>query len=196
MAKSNKETVAYRLSERSYRKAAEFASRESETQLIRVTYLNVLARMAVKTYLRRSGFEISLQDPPAWGEEEFFTSPPLVADRAHLHVRGAGALECRPILPKQPAAILPPQAQSPRVGAVLVEIDEARSSVKILGFSRGYVLPRAPHIPLVPLLLKRQDLESPARLNGYLATVQRTTTDPGLELPYLRVAGVTRAKTK
>ena len=163
----------YQLSARSLEAAARLVGEQFEPEVARVAYFNTLSRMAAGTFLRQLGFEVSLR---RWPEADEGGFPPISsspADRAHLYVRGVGVVECRPIQPKQSAAVLPSQARRFRVGAILVEVSEGRANLEILGFVRGVRLPQNPQMPMLPLLIERRVLESPPQMKKYLSALQQ-----------------------
>lgn len=179
METANSKTV-YQLSDRSRRAAVQLMGGRLEPADARVAYVNALARMAVGTHLRSWGFEVSLRRPASLAAS-FPPVPASLADRAHIHVRGVGVLECRPLLPGQSAAILPLQARYARVGAILVEVSEVRASLEILGFVRGAMVPRYPRMPVLPLLIERRVLESLSALKEYLAAIGQAATAASAE---------------
>ena len=142
----------------------EFARKLSDEQLTccrqRLVYLNTLAVTTVGYHVSRLGFSVDYALSDSCGTDSYSRRLFNVAD---LVLPDIGTLECRPVLPDQGLAVLPPQEAFDRLAVVLVEIDEPNQMLKILGFA----LPGRKHQQL-PLLVPRSRLYSPRRLGAFL----------------------------
>lgn len=160
--------ISYRPAERTL----EFAKKLADEQLTdcrrRLVYLNTLAVTTVGYHVGRLGFSVDYTLSDSCGTDSYSRRLFNVAD---LLLPDIGTLECRPVLPDQGLAVLPPQEAFDRVAVVLVEIDETEQMLKILGFA----LPGRKHQQL-PLLVPRRRLYSPRRLGPFLKQRQEQET--------------------
>ncbi|MEB3295626.1 MAG: DUF1822 family protein [Synechococcales bacterium] len=95
----------------------------------RQVYLNTLAVYAVDVYLRCMGIET---DWPASDSRN-----PLIVevmDVADLKIKPDFRLECRPVLADMTTCPIPAEAQSDRVGYVIVQISQSLKQATLLGF--------------------------------------------------------------
>lgn len=152
--------ISYRAADRAQAFARRLAEEQQTACRERLVYLNTLAVTTVGYHLSRHGFAIDYQLCDSCGTDSYSRKLFNVAD---LMLPGIGTLECRPILPDQLLAVLPPQESFDRLAVVLVEIDEADERVRILGFA----LPGQKHQQL-PLLVPRHILYSPRCLGTFL----------------------------
>lgn len=92
-------------------------------------YLNTLAVYAVKTCLKCLGIPTNWQASDSWN--------PLMqtlTNTADLLIKDIGKLECRPVLPDAASCHVPAEVWSDRIGYVAVELNQALTEAKLLGF--------------------------------------------------------------
>ncbi len=150
---------------------AEKLSGEQETSFRqRLIYLNTLAVTTVAYHLSRAGLASNLRKTDSCGADPY---PRRLFNVADLSIPGVGAIECRPVLPNQKIAVLPPEESFDRIAVVLVEVDEQGQMVRILGFTT----PNRKSGQL-PLFVARSRLHAPRLLARYLKQL-RVSTDLG-----------------
>ncbi|MEO0946938.1 MAG: DUF1822 family protein [Cyanobacteria bacterium J06641_5] len=152
--------ISYRPAESTLEFARKLADEQLTVRRQRLVYLNTLAVTTVGYHINRLGFSVDYTLSDSCGTDSYSRRLFNVAD---LLLPDIGTLECRPVLPDQGLAVLPPQEAFDRVAVVLVEIDEAEQMLKILGFA----LPGRKYQQL-PLLVPRRRLYSPRRLGTFL----------------------------
>lgn len=153
-------TISYKPAERTLEFAKKLADEQLSACRQRLVYLNTLAVTTVGYHISRLGFSVDYALSDSCGTDSYSRRLFNVAD---LLLPDLGTLECRPVLPDQNLAVLPPQEAFDRLAVVLVEIDEAEQQLRILGFA----LPSRKHQQL-PLLVPRRRLHSPRRLGAFL----------------------------
>lgn len=98
----------------------------------RLIYLNTLAVTTVGYHLSRARLAVDFKQSDSCGADSY---PRRLFNVADLAIPGVGSIECRPVLPDQQIAVLPPEEAFDRVAIVLVEVDEDDQMVRILGFA-------------------------------------------------------------
>lgn len=130
--------------------AEQFAERQPTPSKAEQVRLNTLAVQVMHDYLQLMGLSTDLRNSDSW-------SPigQLCADTADLTVRGAGKIECRPLLAnsrplEQQTCPIPPEVWEDRVGYVVVQIDEAEQKANLLGFVETAAIEALPLSQLQP----------------------------------------------
>lgn len=140
----------------------------------RLTYLNLLAVQAVECYLREIALEVDRD-----ASSSFRRIERAIGNVADLAIKDFGKLECRPVLPRQHVAILPFEELRPRLATVLVEIDEAKGYLKLLGFVGSR--PAKAKLPMreVGPFTSRGQLKNPRKLKSYLLSLKNEESQQG-----------------
>ncbi len=125
--------------------ANQFASVQRHPKRHEQVYLNTLAVLAVRNYLKIINVETDLTQCDSWN--------PIIRmflDTADLYIKGLGKIECRPIKSRQrnqendnqnlsghrpEVCPVPVEAMAGRIGYIAVEIDEEQKEARLLGFS-------------------------------------------------------------
>ncbi|MEG3839185.1 DUF1822 family protein [Microcoleus sp. herbarium14] len=133
------------ITQKAIRQAWQFAAEQGNPQKVEQIYLNTLAVLAVRDYLKILDIETDLTECDSWN--------PVIRifeNAADLYIKGLGKIECRPIrgvhqkgenlqdnLPENLPDIcpVPVEAREERIGYIVVEIDEDAKSARLLGFS-------------------------------------------------------------
>ncbi len=154
--------------------ARQFALQQPNSVKAKQVYLNTLAVLAARHYLRLMGIDTDLRASDCWN--------PVVrlgADVADLEVTGLGRLECRPVqIEESPGATvpeiasthchIPPEVWEQRLGYLAVAIAADGKTATLLGFSatagQGEIA-LADLEPLDALLVRLDALIQPARAN-------------------------------
>jgi hypothetical protein len=133
------------ITQKAIRQAWQFAAEQGNPQKVEQIYLNTLAVLAVRDYLKILDIETDLTECDSWN--------PVIRifeNAADLYIKGLGKIECRPIrgvhqmgenlqdnlsenLPD--FCPVPLEAREERIGYIVVEIDEDAKSARLLGFS-------------------------------------------------------------
>ena len=133
------------ITQKAIRQAWQFAAEQGNPQKVEQIYLNTLAVLAVRDYLKILDIETDLTECDSWN--------PIIRifeNVADLYIKGLGKIECRPIrgvhqmgenlqdnlsenLPN--FCPVPLEAREERIGYIVVEIDEDAKSARLLGFS-------------------------------------------------------------
>jgi hypothetical protein len=92
------------------------------------------------------GFETDLEASGSWNPVE-----QTLMDVADLHIKSLGKLECRPVLENADHVYIPPEVKSNRIGYIVVQISDALSSAKLLGFFQKAAIDEFPISQLQPL---------------------------------------------
>ncbi len=132
------------ITQKAIRSAWQFASAHHHPQKAEQIYLNTLAVLVVKDYLRILNIETDLTECDSWN-----SVIRMFEDTADLYITGLGKVECRPIrsihqvknshhnfyanLPEM--CSVPIEATEERIGYIVVEIDEDQKEARLLGFS-------------------------------------------------------------
>ncbi|PSN13994.1 hypothetical protein C7271_22055, partial [filamentous cyanobacterium CCP5] len=126
--------------------ASRFAQAQIDSAKAATVRLNTLAVEAVNSYCQMMGIPADLAGSDSW-------NPLLqtVSNVADLVLPGIGRLECRPVQPDQTACYVPPEVWDLRVGYVVVAIDEAASTARLLGFVPAIATEELPLAQLQPM---------------------------------------------
>ena len=111
--------------------AEKFRRYQSVGSKAKQVYLNTLAVFVAKSYLNMIGWSADLQESECWNP--IAQSMLNIAD---LQISGYGRIECRVVQSTQSAVIVPPEVWSERIGYLVIGLDEALETAKILGFAR------------------------------------------------------------
>ncbi len=172
--------------------AEQFASQQRHPQRHEQVYLNTLAVLAVRDYLKIIDIETDLTQCDSWNPVMR-----LFSDAADLYITGLGKIECRPIKSRHQSqdngnqnssahlpevCPVPIEAMAERIGYIAVEIDEEQKEARLLGFSptadAGELVLSELH-SLDDFLTHLEDLyESKVNLNQWLANVFRPDWQP------------------
>ncbi|MGL5065162.1 MAG: DUF1822 family protein [Microcoleus sp.] len=139
-----KQTLSMPITQEAIRWARQFAFQQQHPQKKEQIYLNTLAVLAVRNYLKILDIETDLTECDSWN-----SAIRLFEDVADLYVKGLGKIECRPIrgvrqqpengkesLPDLPSSLIVPiEARQERIGYIAVGIDEEEKQATLLGFS-------------------------------------------------------------
>ena len=133
------------ITQKAIRQAWQFAAEQGNPQKVEQIYLNTLAVLAVRDYLKILDIETDLTECDSWNPViRIFENP------ADLYIKGLGKIECRPIrgvhqmgenlqnnlLENLPDFCpVPLEAREERIGYIVVEIDEDAKLARLLGFS-------------------------------------------------------------
>ncbi|MEQ9670403.1 DUF1822 family protein [Coleofasciculus sp. G2-EDA-02] len=98
-------------------------------QKAKQVYLNTLAVYAVKTSLKCLGIPTNWQASDSWNP-----IMQTLENTADLLIKDIGKLECRPVLPNAASCHIPAEVWSERIGYVAVELNQALTEAKLLGF--------------------------------------------------------------
>lgn len=129
------------------RRRAEQCSRQQATpEKSQQVLLNSLAVSFVSFYLECMGFETDLEASDTWNPVE-----QTLMDVADLPIKNLGKLECRPVLENADHVYIPPEVKSNRIGYIVVQISDALSSAKLLGFVQEAAIDEFPVSQLQPL---------------------------------------------
>ncbi|AFZ02446.1 DUF1822 family protein [Calothrix sp. PCC 6303] len=109
--------------------AQQFAQQQNSPEKSQQVRLNTLAVWVVRDYLQMMDIPTDLVNSQSWN-----SMMRMIADIADLELPGIGCLECRPVQSQQTECYVPPETWENRVGYVIVEIDDAQLTAKILGF--------------------------------------------------------------
>jgi Protein of unknown function (DUF1822) len=109
--------------------AQQFAQQQNSPEKSQQVRLNTLAVWVVKDYLQMMDIATDLVNSQSWN-----LMMRMILDIADLELPGIGCLECRPVQSQQTTCYIPPETWEERVGYVIVEIDDAQLTAKILGF--------------------------------------------------------------
>jgi hypothetical protein len=109
--------------------AVRFRRQHRDSQKANQVYLNTLAVYAVNYYLQCLGIETDWESSQSW-------NPVIQAlmNVADLKVSHRGTLECCPILAGERIGCIAPEAQTERIGFVLVQLNAALTEATLLGF--------------------------------------------------------------
>ena len=125
--------------------ANQFASQQRHPKRHEQVYLNTLAVLAVRNYLKIIDIETDLTQCDSWNP-----ITRMFLDTADLYIQGLGKIECRPVKSRlqnqeddnqnSPAHLpetcpVPIEAMAERIGYIAVEIDEEQKEARLLGFS-------------------------------------------------------------
>ncbi|MGB8687033.1 MAG: DUF1822 family protein [Microcoleus sp.] len=125
--------------------AQHFATQQRHPQRHEQVYLNTLAVLAVRDYLKIIDIDTDLTQCDSWNPVIR-----LFADAADLYVKGLGKIECRPIKNRHQnqengnqnssahrpeICPVPVEAREERIGYIVVAIDEDAKEARLLGFS-------------------------------------------------------------
>ncbi|MEG4251864.1 DUF1822 family protein [Microcoleus sp. AT3-A2] len=138
------ESLPMPITQKALQLAQQFATQQRHPQRHEQVYLNTLAVLAVRDYLKIIDIETDLTQCDSWNPVIR-----LFADAADLYVKGLGKIECRPINNRpqnqendhnssaHPPEIcpVPVEARAERIGYIAVEIDEEEKEARLLGFS-------------------------------------------------------------
>lgn len=127
-------TFASRIT-RQYRRLAEkFSRQQANPEKARQVYLNTLAVCAVNFYCQCMGIETDLEGSDSW--DGVMRSLANVADlKIKSSGKDLGKIECRPVSPSSDAVEVPPDVWLGRIGYIAVQLDEAASEAKLVGFA-------------------------------------------------------------
>jgi hypothetical protein len=139
------ESLPLPITQKAIRSARQFASEQCHPQKKEQVYLNTLAVLAVRNYLKILDIETDLSQCDSWNP-----AIRLFEDVADLYVKGLGKVECRPIryahlsaengkgntLPTLPHSCpVPIEVREERICYLVVAIDEEEKEARLLGFS-------------------------------------------------------------
>ncbi|MEG4969299.1 DUF1822 family protein [Microcoleus sp. B6-A1] len=139
------ESLPMPITQKALQVAQQFATQQRHPQRHEQVYLNTLAVLAVRDYLKIIDIETDLTECDSWNPVIR-----LFADAGDLYVKGLGKIECRPIKNRpqtqetgnQNSSAHPPEicpvpveARAERIGYIAVEIDEEEKEARLLGFS-------------------------------------------------------------
>lgn len=139
------ESLPMPITQKAIRWARQFASEQCHPHKQEQIYLNTLAVLAVRNYLKILDIETDLSQCDSWNP-----AIRLFEDVADLYVKGLGKVECRPIrylhlpagngdgnaLPTLPRSCpVPIEVREERIGYIVVAIDEGEKEARLLGFS-------------------------------------------------------------
>lgn len=139
------ESLPLPITQKAIRSARQFASEQCHPHKKEQIYLNTLAVLAVRNYLKILDIETDLSQCDSWNP-----AIRLFEDVADLYVKGLGKVECRPIryahlpaengngnaLPILPHSCpVPIEAREERIGYIVAAIDEGETEARLLGFS-------------------------------------------------------------
>lgn len=139
------ESLPLPITQKAIRWARQFASEQCHPHKKEQIYLNTLAVLAVRNYLKILDIETDLSQCDSWNP-----AIRLFDDVADLYVKGLGKIECRPIryahlpagngngnaLPTLPHSCpVPIEVREERIGYLVAAIDEEEKEARLLGFS-------------------------------------------------------------
>jgi Protein of unknown function (DUF1822) len=130
---------------------------------------NILSVSFVNSYLQCMGFETDLENSDSWNPVQ-----QTLMDVADLLLKDLGALECRPILEGEKFVYIPEEAQSDRIGYVVVQISKSYREAKLLGFVKEVASNLLPISQLQSLEDLLEYLEVETRLIASLHTPNKT----------------------
>ncbi|MEG4577777.1 DUF1822 family protein [Microcoleus sp. N3A4] len=140
------ESLPMPITQKALQVAQQFATQQRHPQRHEQVYLNTLAVLAVRDYLKIIDIETDLAECDSWNPVIR-----LFADAGDLYVKGLGKIECRPIknlsqnqeIGNPNSSVHPPEicpvpveARAERIGYIVVEIDEKEKEARLLGFSK------------------------------------------------------------
>ncbi|MEO1671372.1 MAG: DUF1822 family protein [Cyanobacteria bacterium J06631_2] len=111
--------------------AEKFRRYQSVGSKAKQVYLNTLAIFVAKSYLNMIGWSANLEESECWNP-----IAQTMLNIADLQISGYGRIECRVVRSKQSEVIVPPEVWSGRIGYLVILLDEALETAKILGFAR------------------------------------------------------------
>lgn len=133
--------------------AEQFASQQPTPQKAEQIYRNTLAVCVVNSYLNLLGIKTDLAASDSWNP-----TVRLMNNVADLFIVDHGHIDCRPVTPETETCWIPLEAQSDRIGYIVVCLDTDQEAT-LLGFIGQ------PHLEHLPL----QQLRPIAELTQYLA---------------------------
>ncbi|OLP18254.1 hypothetical protein BST81_11610 [Leptolyngbya sp. 'hensonii'] len=122
-------SIAIPLTQTNRQMAERFASQQPTPEKAAQAHRNLLAVLAVNTYLEMLGIATNLQGSYSWNP-----IGQLAADIADLKLPGKGHLECRPIAPDELHCSIPAEVWKDRIGYVVVRMAETHREATLLGF--------------------------------------------------------------
>ena len=130
--------------------AQQFASQQPDQKKAEQVYRNTLAVYVVNEYLNLLGIKTDLAASDSWN-----AAVRLISNVADLYIVDYGHVDCRPVQPDEETCWIPLEAQSDRIGYIIVRLDTAQEAT-LLGFIEQVHLE---HLPLqqlrpIPELLK------------------------------------------
>ncbi|MFP4576203.1 MAG: DUF1822 family protein [Coleofasciculus sp.] len=138
-------------------------------QKAKQVYLNTLAVYAVKTSLQ------CLEIPTNWQASDSWNPiMQTLTNTADLLIKDLGKLECRPVLPSAASCHIPAEVWSDRIGYVAVELNQALTEAKLLGFLPSV---KTEEVPLTQLISLEHLLDhinpsrQPIQLNQWLQNI-------------------------
>ncbi|MEQ8973013.1 MAG: DUF1822 family protein [Coleofasciculus sp. C1-SOL-03] len=138
-------------------------------QKAKQVYLNTLAVYAVKTSLKCLGIPTNWQASDSWNP-----IMQTLANTADLLIKDIGKLECRPVLPNAASCHIPADVWSDRIGYVAVELNQALTQAKLLGFLpsvKTEEIPLTQLISLEHLLDQLNSARQPVQLSQWLHNI-------------------------
>ncbi len=146
-------------------KAKQFSATQSCPQKAKQVYLNTLAVTAVNSYLNCIGWATNLEDSDSWNSVLH-----TIMDVADLNIPNYGKLECRVVLANEEFVTIPPEVWSDRIAYVVVELNDALTEAKLLGFTTKV---SDTNLPLI-------QLEALDKLPAYLSQQKRAGITDGI----------------
>lgn len=140
-------TLPVPLSQDAHRFARQFALEQATPEKGKQVYLNTLAVVALRDYLRWLSISTAIDQGDCWqpAKRAMFN----VADLVLPHL---GKLECIPILPNQNYLEIPTEVADQRLGYIAVQFSEELKQVELLGFVPAQEISHPPEpIPLSKL---------------------------------------------
>ncbi|MGB3208749.1 MAG: DUF1822 family protein [Crinalium sp.] len=126
--------------------AKEFARQQPNRQKAEEVFLNTIAVLVVKDYLKWLNIPTRLEFSDSWNP-----ITRLSGNVADLVLTGLGRLECRFVRQNQDSCFIPLESHLDRVGYIIVQIADNLQSAKILGFTAKVSQEYLPIIQLQPL---------------------------------------------
>lgn len=126
--------------------AQQFANNQPNPKKAEQVRLNTLAVSVVNDYLQMMEVPTDLIASDSWNP-----IMQLCTDVADLVVPSVGRLECRPVQLHEQVCAVPPETWEERVGYVIVQVDEAHTEAKLLGFIKKVTTETIPLNQLQPV---------------------------------------------
>ncbi len=151
--------ISIPITQQALQTAQKFVSQTPHQQIAQQIYHKTLGLCTVCNFLEMFGYPFDLSKSDSWNPIMRW-----VSDGADLYIPGKGYLECCPVQAGDSVYHVPIEAQSNRIGFVVVEIDEEQQVALIRGF--------APSVTGETLLISQ--LQSATSLLDYLAQPPNT----------------------